>query len=69
MKLYPHIYLVIAIIFLASCKSTNIPPKSQPDATQATPLQKTVTLDNNFKIASGQTVYVPVYSHIYHHNR
>ncbi|WGV23906.1 DUF3124 domain-containing protein [Halotia branconii] len=69
MKPYPHIYLAIAIIFLASCQSTKIPPKSQPDATQTTPSQKIVTLDKNFKIASGQTIYVPVYSHIYHHNR
>ncbi|MEH2139013.1 DUF3124 domain-containing protein [Nostoc sp.] len=69
MKLYLHIYLAIAVIFLASCQSANIPSKSQPDATQATPVQKIVTLDKNFKIASGQTIYVPVYSHIYHHNR
>ncbi|MBH8555599.1 DUF3124 domain-containing protein [Nostocaceae cyanobacterium CENA357] len=69
MKPYPHIYLAIAVIFLASCQSTKIPPKSQPDAIQATPSQKIVTLDQNFKIASGQTIYVPVYSHIYHHNR
>ncbi|MEH1894813.1 MAG: DUF3124 domain-containing protein [Nostoc sp.] len=69
MKPYLHIYLAIAVIFLASCQSANIPSKSQPDATQATPVQKIVTLDKNFKIASGQTIYVPVYSHIYHHNR
>ncbi|BBD68059.1 hypothetical protein NIES4072_46290 [Nostoc commune NIES-4072] len=69
MKLYRYIYLAIAVIFLASCQSAKIPPKSQPDAITATPLQKIVTVDKNFKIASGQTVYVPVYSHIYHHNR
>ncbi|MEH2263234.1 DUF3124 domain-containing protein [Nostoc sp.] len=69
MKPYLHIYLPIAVIFLASCQSANIPSKSQPDATQATPVQKIVTLDKNFQIASGQTIYVPVYSHIYHHNR
>jgi hypothetical protein len=69
MKPYPHIYLAIALIFLVSCQSTNILPKSQPDATQPTPAQKIVTLDKNFKIARGQTVYVPVYSHIYHYNR
>lgn len=69
MKLYRYIYLAIAVIFLASCQSPEIPPKSQPDAIPATPSQKIVTLDKNFKIASGQTVYVPVYSHIYHHNR
>jgi len=69
MKLYPHVYLAIALIFLASCKSTEIPPKPQPNATQATSSQKIVNLDKNFKIATGQTIYVPVYSQIYHHNR
>ncbi|MBW4454453.1 MAG: DUF3124 domain-containing protein [Nostoc indistinguendum CM1-VF10] len=68
MKPYPYI-LAIAVIFLVSCESKNIPPKSQPDAIQAIPVQKIVTLDKNFKIASGQTIYVPVYSHIYHHNK
>ncbi|RUR76948.1 hypothetical protein DSM107007_45490 [Nostoc sp. PCC 7120 = FACHB-418] len=28
-----------------------------------------VTLDKNFQIAMGQTIYVPIYSHIYHYNR
>jgi Protein of unknown function (DUF3124) len=69
MKLYKYIYLAIAVIILASCESTNIPPKSKPSAIPATLLQKTVTLDKNFQIASGETLYVPVYSHIYHHNR
>ncbi|MGF2034656.1 MAG: DUF3124 domain-containing protein [Nostoc sp. CmiVER01] len=69
MKLYRYIYLAIAVVFLASCQSPEIPSKSQPDAIPATPSQQIVTLDKNFKIASGQTVYVPVYSHIYHHNR
>lgn len=68
MKLHPHFYLAIAIIALTSCKSTEvISPK--PNTTESTPSQKVVTLDKNFKIAMGQTIYVPVYSHIYHHNR
>ncbi|MEH2386110.1 MAG: DUF3124 domain-containing protein [Nostoc sp.] len=69
MKLYPHIYLVIAVILLASCKPIQNSPKSQPVTSQATPSNKIVTLDSNFKIAMGQTIYVPVYSHIYHYNR
>ncbi|MDZ8186587.1 MAG: DUF3124 domain-containing protein [Nostoc sp. ChiSLP02] len=69
MKLYPHIYLAIALIFLASCQSTEIQPKSQLDVTQTSTSQKIVTLDKNFQIATGQTIYVPVYSHIYHHNK
>ncbi|WP_017652105.1 DUF3124 domain-containing protein [Fortiea contorta] len=69
MKLYPHFYLAIAVILLASCKSTQMPSKSQPNTTVATPSQKAVTLAKNFQAAAGQTIYVPVYSHIYHHNR
>lgn len=57
------------MILLASCQSTDIPSKSQPNTTPAISFQKTVTLDKNFKIAMGQTSYVPVYSHIYHQNR
>ncbi|WP_414569979.1 DUF3124 domain-containing protein [Nostoc sp. CCY 9925] len=69
MKLYPHIYLAIIIIFLTSCQSTEIPPESKTNTTQTSTSQKIVTLDKNFQIAMGQTIYVPVYSHIYHHNR
>jgi hypothetical protein len=56
------------VILLACCQSTDIPSKSQPNTTPAISFQKTVTLDKNFKIAMGQTSYVPVYSHIYHQN-
>jgi len=69
MKLHPHVYLAIIIIFLASCQSTEIPPESKTNTTQTSTSQKIVTLDKNFQIAMGQTIYVPVYSHIYHHNR
>ncbi|WP_138505874.1 DUF3124 domain-containing protein [Nostoc sp. PA-18-2419] len=69
MKLYLQFFLIIAIIFVTSCQSTEIPPKSQPNATQTSGSQKIVTLDKNFQIAVGQTIYVPVYSQIYHHNR
>jgi hypothetical protein len=66
MKLTSYFYLAIAFIVLASCTSSEIPPKSQSDTTQAASSQKVVTLDKDFKIAMGQTIYVPVYSHIYH---
>lgn len=69
MKLYPYFYLAIAFIFLASCTSSEIPPKSQSAKTGATPSQKVVTLDKNFTIAMGQTIYVPVYSHIAHNKQ
>lgn len=66
MKLYPHFFLVIAFIFLVSCTSSESLPKSQPKVNSS---PKVVTLDKNFQIAMGQTIYVPVYSHIYHDDR
>jgi hypothetical protein len=51
-------YLCYLIIFLTACISSE-PPRA-PDVQL-----KTVTLDNTVKIIAGQTVYVPVYSHIY----
>lgn len=69
MKLRLHFSLAITVIILASCKSTAIPPKSHPNNNVASQPQKIVTLDKNFNIASGQTIYVPVYSHIYYYNR
>jgi hypothetical protein len=69
MKFYPHIYLVVVVILLVSCKSPEMLSKSQPNTTQTMSSPKIVTLDKNFQIAMGQTIYVPVYSHIYHYNR
>jgi len=69
MRLYPHIFLAVAVILLAACQSSENSLKSQPKPTQSTQTQKLVTLDDNFKIAMGQTIYVPIYSEIYHHNR
>ncbi|MBD0302236.1 MAG: DUF3124 domain-containing protein [Tolypothrix sp. T3-bin4] len=69
MKLYLNFYLAIAVIVLASCTSSKIQPKSQSNTEGVTPSQKVVTLDENFKIAMGQTIYVPVYSHIYHQDQ
>lgn len=69
MKLFPCLYSAITVIVLASCTSSEVPSQSQSDRNLATQSQKVVTLDKNFKIAMGQTIYVPVYSHIYHQDR
>ncbi|MFB2980409.1 hypothetical protein [Microseira sp. BLCC-F43] len=58
MKRYPRFYLAIASLILVACTG------SQP-AQQPTPQLKVVTLNDTFKTVMGQTVYVPVYSHIY----
>ncbi|MBH8575641.1 DUF3124 domain-containing protein [Nostocaceae cyanobacterium CENA369] len=69
MKLYQYFYFAVIVVVLASCKSSNIPATTPNVTALATPSPKTITLDKNFKIATGQIIYVPVYSHIYHHNR
>lgn len=51
-------YLLMAVVSLSGCASSQAPP---PPVAQL----KTVTLGNTVKIIAGQTVYVPIYSHIY----
>lgn len=65
MKLYPLFYSAIAVIVLTSCTSPEKPPP-KADTNQVSQSQKVVILDENFKTVTGQTIYVPVYSHIYH---
>ncbi|MCU0549286.1 MAG: DUF3124 domain-containing protein [Leptolyngbya sp. Prado105] len=53
----PYFYIVVLGCILLGCtQEIEPPPKSQ---------LKPITLTNAVKIARGQTVYVPVYSHIY----
>lgn len=67
-RLYPH-FLAIAFVVLASCTSKlEVPPKSQLAPTPVTSPQQ-VVIDKNFKLAMGQTIYVPIYSHIYYGDR
>jgi len=70
MKLSLYFYSTLAIIVLSSCTSQEIPQKQQSDSDQAThPHLKVVTLTDKSKIVMGQTIYVPVYSHIYYENQ
>jgi hypothetical protein len=64
-----NICLAILILLLVSCSSPEISRQSPTQPSQSIQTHKKVNLDNNFKIAMGQTIYVPVYSHIYYHNR
>ncbi|ARV58284.1 hypothetical protein BZZ01_06220 [Nostocales cyanobacterium HT-58-2] len=67
MKLYSLFYSAIAVTLLTSCTSPQMPPQSQADTTQqANKSQTEVTIDENFKTVMGQSIYVPIYSHIYH---
>lgn len=55
----------ITAIALASC-STQFVSNGQPPKSNSTSLPA-VTLDQT-KIVAGQTIYVPIYSHIYHYS-
>ena len=63
MKLYRLICLAVALIFLTACTPSEVP---LPPIVSS---PKVVTLDPNFQAATGQTIYVPIYSHIYYENR
>lgn len=59
MKRYLCSYLLPLFVLL----TTACTPEKTP--TETAPPLKAVTLDNTVKIIAGQTVYVPIYSHIY----
>lgn len=67
MNLKPYLwaYLTIAATVFTACSDRPV-SRQQPSLERAASLPK-VTLDRK-KIAIGQTIYVPIYSHIYHHN-
>ena len=68
-KLYLLSYAAVAVILLTSCTSQEKPSQSVADIDRVNPSVKVVTLDKNFKIVMGQTIYVPAYSYIYHYDR
>ena len=67
-KLYPYFYLAIAIILLTSCQTQEILGRSQLDDNGKTQSQLKVVVLDKTKIVRGQTIYVPIYSYIYHYN-
>ena len=68
MKLYRPLYLywAVAAILLTSCTPQENRSQLQVNRDRLELSQKTIAVDENFPIAMGQTIYVPVYSHIYH---
>lgn len=64
MSSYLYLCLAIASIALSACTLSEIPPKSQSDQSQL----KMVTVDDK-KIVIGQTIYVPIYSHVYYEDQ
>lgn len=69
MKFNLFSYLLVAAMLLASCTSQKNELHSIPEVDRVNPSVKAVTLDKNFKTVMGQTIYVPVYSYIYHYDR
>lgn len=70
MKRFITFFALILVLLISSCNSLNISSKSQinPINPPISQLQR-VTLDENIKIAAGETLYVPVYSHIYYEDQ
>ncbi|MEG3922882.1 DUF3124 domain-containing protein [Microcoleus sp. T3_A4] len=56
----------LGAIVLSSCSDQTTSPRQQLDTKRETSL-RAVPLDQT-KVVMGQTVYVPIYSHIYHYN-
>lgn len=70
MKFFFYLSSLLVLIALASCTLQENPQKQQSDSSQVTqPQLKVITLDDKSKIVMGQTIYVPVYSHIYYENQ
>lgn len=70
MKLISYICLSLFLIFLFSCTSQEIHSQRRAIPKEVTQSHlKVVTLDDKIEIAMGQTIYVPVYSHIYYENQ
>ena len=70
MKRFLTFFALIFVILLSSCTPLNISTNLQtnPD-NPIQPQLQIVSLDENFKIAAGETLYVPVYSHIYYEDQ
>ena len=68
-KLYLLSFAAVAVIVLTSCTSQENPSQSVADIAQVNPSVKVVILDKNFKVVMGQTIYLPIYSYIYHDDR
>ena len=64
MKIQPLFCSLVAVCVLTACTSTSSP--QQANSSRETPSQQVVNVDKNFKKVVGQTIYVPIYSHVYH---
>ncbi|NJP10838.1 MAG: DUF3124 domain-containing protein [Leptolyngbyaceae cyanobacterium RU_5_1] len=68
MRFWVYICLAVAAIALTSCTTPIVSQSAQPNTSSAIQSElKSVTLDKT-KIKVGQTIYVPIYSYIYHYD-
>jgi hypothetical protein len=71
MRLVLNICLGIILIFLTACQVENRPNQLSMNSQtfQPSPTVVMSQLNENINIKSGQTVYVPIYAHIYYENQ
>ena len=71
MKIISLIFLLFTL-FIVGCSSLELPQSDRLRGKNINNIEqvnfKTVVLDRNFKGKMGQTIYVPIYSHIYYEN-
>ncbi len=67
MKLKPYLWVYWSLTTIVFTACSDLPASFQQKSPQRAAPLPPVTLDGK-KIVMGQTVYVPIYSHIYHHN-
>jgi hypothetical protein len=65
LKRYLCLYWAIILIVLTSCSNQTLSQIQQPNTNSVAQL-KIVSVDTT-KVVTGQTVYVPIYSYIYHY--
>ena len=66
------IFWGICLVFLVGCTSSptaQIPSKQTNSATSSQISPQKIKLDETVKIATGQTIYVPIYSEIYYFDK
>lgn len=70
MRFHSYLFSALLILLFTSCTSGETSSQLQSMNSQVNqPHLKVVTLDDKSKIVIGQTIYVPVYSHIYYENQ
>lgn len=62
-QFFQWVLVGLVLMFNLSCENQS---QQQADRLRENQSRQTITLDKNFKTVMGQTIYVPIYSYIYH---